>query len=585
MVWRYRDDGTKNFDNIDYECKPIKSSSTNQKSISVIGLDTETYSNGRCFLIATSEGDCFSPDDFPRCFFSRKYRGAKFVCYNLKFDSGSMLQKFPSSFLTELWSKGTAEYDGYVFKYIPHKFMSIRRGKNTITFYDIAGFFGMSLEEASSKYLGEHKIELETKSFTKEYVDEHRREIERYCIQDAVLCKRLADTLIKNFESWGVYPRKLYSTAYIAWTYFKSKCEIPSIVRFYRFYPQLLDWAMRSYYGGKFEVVIKGCGNFWEYDINSAYPYEIANLVDISRAKVYYSRREIKDAVYGFLRCKLKIPLEFYSPIAVKLGSVNIFPAGEFEKIITLQEYRYLKSRDIPVKLIEGWFMVVPEKIYPFRSEIMRLYNLKNYLKQKKDSINYHIIKIFLNSLYGKFLQLTPEGDKWKAGESWNPIYGSVITAKVRIRVSEMQNRFPDIWAVHTDSVISSKPLDIPQSDQIGDWMLTAKGEGVILGSGIYQIGDKCRFRGFPSKKPILEIIKRAGKKAVIPVRRPYSWIECSAHGWSSEKINLFENIDKELEVDFDVKRIWLDDWQTFADVFKRVVYSLPHYFDGVWIF
>ena len=72
--------------NIIYRCYDSKKENYIKKSVSVIGLDTEAYIDGKCFLVSTSEGDSFKPPEFPHCLFSRKYRGKVFVTYNLKYD-------------------------------------------------------------------------------------------------------------------------------------------------------------------------------------------------------------------------------------------------------------------------------------------------------------------------------------------------------------------------------------------------------------------------------------------------------------------------------------------------------------------
>ncbi|GAG55162.1 unnamed protein product, partial [marine sediment metagenome] len=42
-----------------------------EKSLSVIGFDTEAYRTGRCFMMSTSLGDTFKPKEFPACMFGR----------------------------------------------------------------------------------------------------------------------------------------------------------------------------------------------------------------------------------------------------------------------------------------------------------------------------------------------------------------------------------------------------------------------------------------------------------------------------------------------------------------------------------
>jgi len=547
------------------------------KVLNVIGLDTEAYTDGKCFLIALSTGEWFTPDQIPHIFFTRRYRGKHFVCYNLRYDAGAILQRLPEHSLKELWKKGKTEHQGYVYRYIPHKMLSIRRDKNTCHFWDMASFFNTSLEKASQKILGKSKLEIDTKDFTPEYVEQNFDKIVKYCIQDAILVKELADVLLRKFNEYGVNPRKLYSTAYVSNVYFQTKTSYPTIKRFWNYYKELVELAWLCYWGGKFEVVEKGCDYYYQYDINSAYPYEIANLVDISKARVEYSTEYIKEAVYGFLKAEIEIPQGVFSPVVYKRKNINIYPCGKFVSYITKQEYDFLVKLGCKIKILQGAWLIVRNKRYPFRTQILKLYQYKQKYKEQNNQIDYHIVKILLNSLYGKFVQLIKNETKYYAYSSFNPIYASVITANVRIRMSELQNKFKSVVAVHTDSVISTEPLDLQFSDDIGDWNLVCKGEGVIIGSGVYQIKDKTKIRGFPKEISLFDLIKRGGKRIIINEKRPLSWTEVVFHNWEKGLINRFELVKKEITPDFDKKRIWLNDYQDFSEIPQRKVKSIAY--------
>lgn len=547
-----------------------------KKSISVIGLDTETFKTGKCFLICTSEGDHFTLDDTPEFFFRRKYINKKFVVWNIKFDESSILQILPKDKLNILRTTNKVEHEGFKYKSIPHKMLSISKGKNAIEIYDIMGFYHMSLEKAATKYLGKHKLDVKVDGLTFKYVRDNLDTLIKYCIQDCVLTKELANLMIRKFEDFGVYPQKLYSTAYVSFQYFKAKCNIPLVKNIYDNHPQCLQMAIESYNGGKFEVTQKGSGEYWEYDIISAYPFEISNLIDIRHAYVIRSNKYRKGAVYGFLRCFIKIPEHIYSPLALKKGTLNIYPVGEFQKTITKTEYEYLVSTGCDIKILDAYWLHVANKTYPFKREINNLIKKKTEYKEKNLDLDYHTIKIFLNSLYGKFVQLIKKDDKFIAGINWNIIYGSVITANCRIKVSQLQQKYESVIAVHTDSIISYKKLNFPKKGSLGDIIYDCSGAGVILGSGIYQVGSKTKFRGFTTKLDLIDLLSKSDKKLEIDSRRPFSWREVVFHNWDLDMINRFKEVSKTVNLRFDKKRVWIDDYETFSEVLKRPVYSAP---------
>jgi len=547
-----------------------------EKSLSVIGFDTEAYRNGRCFMMSTSKGDTFAPRDFPACLFGRKYRGKVFVAFNLKYDSGALVQGLPKDKLKQLWKTGKTEHEGYRYKSISFKYFQISRGRNAVTWYDMYNFYHTSLDAAAQKYLGEAKQEVDVTLFTAAYVRCHWDKIAAYCVHDAVLVQRLAERLIKQFESYGVKPQRLYSVAYVSYQYFRRKTNYVNVRRYWNKYRYILDYAMASYNGGKFEVTEKGLGHYYEYDIVSAYPHEIANLVDTSYANISREPEYNPEALYGFIDCTIDVPFELPSPCVVRRKYLCCYPFGRFRRTITKAEYEYLIANGAEIVIHSAVWLHVKSVVYPYKFEIEKLVRRKQEIKATGDELDYHTIKILLNSLYGKMVQLIAKDDRWIAGINWNPIYGSIITANVRIRMAELQRLYPSVVAVHTDSVISTKPLPFDPSDTLGVLGYECNGEGVILGSGIYQIGDKVRFRGFDSKRDLYALIGQKRRHVKIKLHRPHTWREIAFHDWDTELINKFVDMPRRLDVQFDRKRIWLGDWTSFYDVTKRNVQSVP---------
>lgn len=567
-------------DKIIYRGTKITKSKKVNKSIEVIGLDTEAYDDGQCFLICTSYGDAFNIKDFPACLFTRKYRGKKFVTYNLKYDEGALLQFLPTENLKELQENLKTKWRHYGIKIIPRKCLSIRAKNYTCHFYDMYNFYHGSLDYNASKYLNKSKLEIETKNFSVDYVHANYSHIVEYCIQDAILVKQLADLIIKRFESFNIYPSKLYSTAYISYQYFKKNCNYVTVRRFWHEDRKLLSFAMASYNGGKFEVTEKGTGYFYEYDINSAYPFEIGNLIDVTYSRIVWSKVYRRNACYAFIHVKMKIPVKIFSPVAIKFGAVNVYPVGEVTKVITKTEYEYLLTCNVDITIIDGVWLHIDYKTYPYKKEIEKLTDLKTKFKQSKSDLDYHTVKILLNSLYGKFCQLIKHKDHYTAGTCWNPIYASVITANVRVRISKMQNDFSDVIAVHTDSIISKKPLDIELKNTLGSFLPVTEGNGLIIGSGIYQIGDLVKFRGFNIPIDLFTLCDTKKKSISLKETRPYTWKEVMFHNWDRHQINRFTDIEKTVSCDFDSKRLWVKDYHRFEEVLHRNVKSLPLFCD-----
>jgi len=557
----------------------------NNTSIKPIGFDTEAYNNGKCFMVATSLGDVFHFRDFPGCLFNRKYKNATFVTYNLAYDEGAMIQFLSRDCLIELRETGKTSFGDYRIKYIPKKFLRItRNSKDSITFYDMFNFYHHSapggrsdLDSVAAHYLHENKIHVEDKIFTKERVMREWNQIAEYCIQDAVLVEKLADLIIKQFELFGVYPRALYSTAYITYQYFARHTNYVTVQRFWKDHRTLLDYAILSYNGGKFEVTTKQYGYFYDYDIVSAYPYEIANLIDISNAEIIYNNEYMLDATYGFIYCAIDIPLGVNSPVAWKWGACNIYPVGRFAKVITKTEYDYLIEQGCSIKIIHAAWIFCVTSVRPYNEEVLKLFEYKRKYKQEGDLLKTHTVKILLNSLYGKFVQKIKHPEYWECSTCWNPIYGSIITANTRVKITRMQQKYKSIIAVHTDSVISTEKLDITTGKLLGDWDFEAEGNGVVLGCGIYQIGNLSKVRGFKTKIPLLDLIDVRKSEIQLVEKHAVSWREVIFHNWDTELINQFTDVTKKININFDRKRIWLDDYKYFQEALHKKIQSLPH--------
>lgn len=549
---------------------------TPTSSVVPLGIDTEAYNDGKLMMVCTSEGDIWRPEDWLTGLLSRKYRQKTFVAYNLRYDSGAFLQHLPKECLEELRVKGKTQHDATSYSIIANKMIRISRHNNPVTIYDIKQYYEGSLDHNAEKYLGDKKIEQATKSYSYEYVEDNWDDIAKYCVHDAELTAQLAQRLIAQLNSWGLHVSKLYSTAWISYQWFAAKCGHPTVDHFMKYDRAVLDFAMQSYNGGKFEVTKKGAAHLYEYDLVSAYPATIANLLDLHDVKVKWSTRYIKDAPYAFMRVVGTIPINLPSPVALQVNGLNLYPAGVINRVITKVEYDYLIRNGADITITEACWLTPETEQYMYREEIEHLVQLKQQYKGK-DDLAYHTVKILMNSLYGKFVQLIEQGNGfWRAGSSWNPIYASIITADTRVRISDLQRQYPSIWAVHTDSIISDQPLPFPKSSSLGALSYEIDGPGIVVGCGVYEIADKCAIRGVPSAVRLSQLATYQGRTADVSSVQPVSWRKALLSTYGRDIINQWRQQLKRLDCAMDTKRIWLDDWTSWDQVTTRQVLSVP---------
>jgi len=564
------------FSKIRYNYRPIRKPKT-YRNIKAIGIDSEADREGNTFLWCLSTGESYKPNELIPALFNRKHRGGVYVTYNLKYEQSAILQNLPFEALQLLRHKGSVDWQGYRYKVVGYKHMSISRGKNAVQFWDMYPFYETSLAVASRTYTNIKKLDLDVTLFTPEYIAQHLDTIKDYCIRDAKITVSLFYHLIEQCAKLDVQPTTFYSIATISYKYVREHTDYVTVKHLWDNDRDVLEAACKAYSGGKFEVTTRGRGYFYEYDINSAYPYEIANLRDISRVRIVRDKQYHKGATYAFLYVDCWIPENVAHPIAFKRKTVNIYPIGRLKRWITKREYEYLVALPkVSVKIIKAISLYSKNKKYPYRAIINKMFKVKALAKASGDKGLYFLIKKMTNSIYGKQIQLVRRNGRIEASTCWNPVYGAIITANVRIRIAELQQRYPEIIAVHTDSVISTKPLPLEVSTKLGGWSVEESGLGVMLGSGVYQIGDKVRFRGFPLRDSLIDMLTRSPPEINIPTNRVISWRQAVANGWDTSLINLFVDVDKHLNINFDTKRMWLGDWVDGDDALNTVIESMP---------
>ena len=458
-------------------------------------------------------------------------------------------------------------------------------------------FLDTSLDKASKTLLKESKLsdivdssKLNTDIF---YWKKNQDNIIKYCIQDAVLTKKLAGyfwDLI--YEKMAYIPKRPFSKGKISEEYFLNRIWIPTINEIPR---EVLKYAYNSYSGGRFEILQRGYfPELWSYDIKSAYPAEIANLKDYTKGEWDKVRGEYhKDADGGFYRVNISVFEKNVSPVVQKFKNVlNIYPNGKMRLYLTKNEIEFIEKcfPKVYIEVIDGYEFMAHEFYYPFKKEIEYLYQWKE--TEKNPDIKY-CVKIILNSLYGKTIQAVGGN----TGKLFNPLYASEITANTRIKLLSLPHgNYDKVIAFSTDSVKSTIPLDVPNKPKLGDFELDFKGEGIYLMSDIYSFWNsetkktKNKFRGFslavekdyesPEEISLLKILDsiKSETEYTYLTKRVHHLGECllHTHKRTMNDLNIFSVAEKKININGDSKRIWDRDFRHGYDVMKNTIRSKP---------
>lgn len=260
-----------------------------------------------------------------------------------------------------------------------------------------------------------------------------------------------------------------------------------------------VDAARSSYYGGWFEQMAHGhVGDVWEYDINSAYPFIIANLPCLHTSGPHngvYSQGGPSETPptdgkrYTLIHATVRGSNPYIGCMPHRTKQGNILRPHETKGWYWQHELEASKRAGlIDTIAIEEWVSYLAcECPPPFNPEdigIEQMYKLR--LLAGKNSPEGKAFKLVYNSSYGKTAQ-SIGSPKYS-----NPVYASLITAGCRTLILEAIASHSDgpsaCTMVATDGVYFTSrhvglPLDV---ERLGAWDETFKPGMTQLMPGVY---------------------------------------------------------------------------------------------------
>ena len=536
-------------------------------------IDTETY-HGEARLISDSFGNYLYDADIDGLLHfltHQRFRTHHVFSYNLQYDAEAVLKMLPKENLNDLMEDRTTTYSAFTIKYIPKKLLTIKdRHRNTARFFDIAQFFEMKLETAVSKYLNMHKLDYPHTARLNTDLSvwkEDFPDILKYNLNDSYITGLLAAFLQENlYHLFQFNPRSYISKASLAKDLVRIRGYIPDVLKL----PvKARQYAFYAYKGGRFEVCARGYfPDTRLYDITSAYPFQIRDLIDVTYGEWKKVTDMHDEAHYGFYLCKVFVMPAPLCPMAYLLpNGVVCFPAGWIKTYLTKQEIEaYQRYADITV--LFGWEFYPSRIRYPFRKYIDLLFSQKK--QYEKTDYKYDLVKKMMNSLYGCFYEKNPDGLKIKTGILFNPAYASIITANTRAQLFTAAKKHErQVIALQTDSILFDGAVSMPESKDLGGWQLESKGKAVVLQSGIYRLDDKIRLRGmqkaraisydgrqYPNVFDMIEANPEPTKYEYV-TERPHHLRECmrSTKRYTKDDINVWIPETRTLNINADLKK------------------------------
>jgi len=479
----------------------------------IYALDTEATSKGQMLLLADNDGNRLdlskiTLENTLKFLTSKRYENTWCFFWNLHYDARVFLRMIlpllSEKDLSKYYHTGkcsiTIKDTKYSIHYIEKRKLSIRKNKHSVNFFDIQQFYSESsladayqknIQKLDSAYLS---MKDSRKEFTVSYYSDNRNKIRDYCIKDCILTRELAIHWVKLFhEIFEFYPSHWISSGYLAEKVLINRGI--NIARYDEIPESVQELAWKSFFGGRIELVQRGNNpHTCIYDINSAFPYAITKIPELTKGEWVNSTTLQKNCVLGFFKIKANIPItKHIAPFPFGVRGKIIYPVGEFETFVTLAELQSCEN-DSWYKIINSWQYCDDDPYYPFEIPISEWYNQRLELKEKNDPRELPI-KIILNSIYGKTGQTIHN----RMGNLFNPVIFSSITGMARAQLYDFiikQGIEEDIVMMYTDSVTTTKKLDI-ESKELGGFSFDFEGSMYSLQNGFYsKNGEWVRSRG-----------------------------------------------------------------------------------------
>ncbi len=421
-------------------------------------------------------------------------------------------------------------YKEWELTYIKKKFFSIKRkgANHGITIYDVSGFFTGFPERSFISVLKQLGITVPDeviagKQMRQFFSWDNYQTIKRY---NQIECEKLVELMQKIYtmcQAQDLVPRRWYGSSAVG-NLALRKWGIKDYMR--RTVPENLspyfwDAITSAYFGGRIEAFKLGAFNetIHAYDINSAYPFAITFLPSTRENHFIYRQKYVKG--FGVWHVRFKFPRKIdigVLPFRLKDGSIKFPLSGEgwyWSPEIELCQKHYPEC----IEILEGYAIEDPKKETPLKKLFPYLYEARKKFKRSGD-LQHYIIKIVLNSIYGKFAQKVGRADF--KNFSWAGYITSYTRAKLREAIIDNEQ---DIIALATDGIYSLKPLKLKLSDKLGGWDYSFYERGCVLMSGVYLLesGDKTKTgkRGYASLSDWQFILDQLNdsKKAEVIVR------------------------------------------------------------------
>lgn len=493
---------------------------TSQKNFNnnIYGLDIETYNKNKSFYCGTVYKDNINYWVFTRkrklidFLKTKRFENSIIATTNLGFDFNGVFYNEPEFKDFRLIMRGSqlivakAHIYNKRFNQVSNKVGSKR--SRSISFIDTLNYALLSVDKMG-ELLNIPKLDKPVSLGRRPNNYFEKDQLIKYNIRDSEISKRALLFLYNSFYELGASCKptiastsmSLFRNNYLDDKYFVSDTQT------------LLE-EFKAYYGGRTEAFGRGLiKNYNYYDFNSLYPSVMINeYPNPNSLNITYNNSDKYIFAYeGVSFVELHCPFMEYPLLPLRTKDKLLFPIGSFTGWYSHLELRKSFELGYVLKQVHKT-IYFKETCFPFVDFVNDLYNLR--LKNKNNPMGF-VVKILMNSLYGKFgqkfenvenLLTNPTYDELikypffeRIGECFRvkkpldsprsfcfPIWALYTTAYARLKLHEFILRCNPVY-VDTDSLMTTKELI--SSNKLGKLKLEMKiKKGIVVKPKFYML-------------------------------------------------------------------------------------------------
>lgn len=365
------------------------------KLYNIASFDVETYNNNRnflsCGLFIKNKFHYFTNKDECRLFIKNNIPH-KTILYatNLLFDFEALYQGSKDRREAKINERGG--------KYLFATHHGVRFG-------DTKSYTPSSVKQLGS-LLNLPKINHPTFLGTKPKNKNQERALRKYNRRDCLVTKTFVENFQKVLNDLGGEMKGTIASCSL--DLYRRKYMPQNIKR--EFY-DVKDFIKESYYGGRTEAFRRGTYTcidgeyYYIYDVNSLYPSVMLNEYPLPESCHINNNPRIDfiHKYHGVSDVTIECP-EMYYPLLPYRANKLIFPIGTFKASYNHIELRKALELGYKIKQIHKQIYYT-KTFYPFKKYIEELYALRLKYKEENNEIYATVVKLLMNSLYGKFAQ------------------------------------------------------------------------------------------------------------------------------------------------------------------------------------